>query len=129
MHELSVCQALVRQLEGLVSERGARRVCSVTVRLGVLSGVEPELLSNAYPIACAGTVAENSCLIVENSPVRVYCASCDAETETTASKLVCGLCGNWRTRLVSGGELILVSAELEMPKRGDDSCATPAGAM
>lgn len=129
MHELSVCQALVRELEGLVSQRGAQRVCSVTVRIGVLSGVEPELLRHAYPIACAGTVAEGSCLEIENVPLRVKCDSCGAETEVTPVHMTCGLCGNWRTSLVSGGELVLLRAELEMPHRGDSSCATPAGVM
>jgi hydrogenase nickel incorporation protein HypA/HybF len=129
MHELSVCQALVDQLEALVQEHGARRVCRVVVRVGVLSGIEPELLRQAYPIACAGTVAEGSRLDIENAPVRVHCPSCGAETDVTTSKMTCGLCGNWRTRLISGGELVLVTAELEKPERGTDTCATPVGAM
>ncbi len=129
MHELSVCQALVRHLDDLAREYAARRVCSVTVRIGVLSGVEPQGLRQAYPIACAGTLAEDSRLVIEDAPGRVQCPSCGAETETVSVHRVCGLCGNWRARLVSGGELVLIHAEFEIAERGSDSCAIPAGAM
>lgn len=129
MRELSVCQALVRLLEGLAQEHSASRVCRVTVRIGVLSGVEAEALHRAYPIASAGTRAEGSTLQIENMPARVECPSCGTESHVESSRLVCGLCGNWRTRLISGGELVLVSADLEVPDRGTPICATPVAVI
>jgi hydrogenase nickel incorporation protein HypA/HybF len=45
--------------------------------------------------------------------VRVRCRTCRAETDAEPNRLVCGTCGDFRTDLISGDELLLVSVELE----------------
>ena len=60
MHELSVCNALISQVEAIAREHGAGRVESITLQLGALSGVEPPLLERAYPLAAAGTLADGA---------------------------------------------------------------------
>ncbi len=113
MHELSICQGLMRQVTAIAQQHHARSVSLIRLRIGPLSGVEPELLMQAFPIASAGTVAANATLTVERQAVRVRCRQCGAETEATANRLVCGECGHWQTQLVSGDEMILQSVELE----------------
>lgn len=112
MHELSVCQALIGQVESVARERGASVVKSVLVRLGPLSGVEAPLLEQAYPLASAGTVAESSKLLIEPAPIRVKCETCGAETEAAPNRLLCASCGDYHTRLLSGDEMMLMSVEL-----------------
>ena len=53
MHELAICQALIAQIEDIAGQR-ASRVRHVCLGVGPLSGVEPRLLENAYPLVCAG---------------------------------------------------------------------------
>ena len=53
MHELSICNALLDQVERIAAERGAHSVAKIVLRIGPLSGVEPELLRNAYPLFAA----------------------------------------------------------------------------
>lgn len=113
MHELSVCQALVDQLRELAQRESAQRVTRVLLRVGPLSGVVPELLEHAFPIAAAGTVAEGSAIAIEHAGLRVRCRACSAETDAEPGSLVCGRCGDFRTDLLSGDELLLVSVELE----------------
>lgn len=113
MHELSICQGLIGEVTRVAREERAQRVVSVTVRIGPLSGVEPELLRGAYPLASAGTVAEEARLIVERSAVRVRCLECGVESDAEPTRLLCAACGRWRVRLVSGDELLLASVELE----------------
>ena len=113
MHELSICQSLMNQVESIALEHKARSVTSVVIAMGPLSGVEAQLLKNAYPIASAGTVAEHAELIVKTLPIRVKCNQCGSESDATPNKLICKQCGDWRTTLVSGDELILMSVELE----------------
>ena len=79
MHELAICQALIEQVEAIARQRAAR-VARVRVAVGPLSGVEPRLLERAYPLACAGTVAEGSELAIDEVPVRVRCRDCGAES-------------------------------------------------
>lgn len=112
MHELSVCQAMIGQLEAVAAEHGAPAVLALRVQIGPLSGVEPELLERAFPLASAGTLAEGAALRLETLPLRVACTKCGAETEARANRLVCGACGDWQTRLISGDELLLASVEL-----------------
>ena len=113
MHELSVCQALIEQVERVARENDASRVVSIVITVGPLSGVEPQLLEHAYPLAAAGTIAENATLTVETVPVRVRCRTCGAETEASPNRLVCGACGDWQADVTSGEEMILTRVEIE----------------
>ena len=116
MHELSVCLALLDQVQTIAKEQGASRVERILLRLGPLSGVEAALLANAYPLAAAGTIAEHALLEIEPAPVRVHCRECGAETDATPNRLICGECGDFRTNLVSGDELLLASLEFTIAK-------------
>ena len=116
MHELSICQSLMNQIESIALENNAQSVTSVVIAMGPLSGVEAQLLKNAYPIASAGTIAEHAELIINTLPVRVKCNQCGSESDALPNKLVCKECGDWRTTLLSGDELMLMSVELEKSK-------------
>lgn len=111
MHELSVCQALVLQVERIALEQQAQ-VCSITVGIGPLSGVEPALLEQAYPLAVAGTCLSAARLVIDSLPVRVHCRSCLKDTVAAPNRMLCAECGDWRTELLSGDELLLSSVEL-----------------
>ena len=107
MHELAICQALIGQVTDVARQQRATAVSDIYVRVGPLSGVEGPLMKNAFPVAAAGTVADNAGLHLEATPIRVRCEECGAESEVRMNRLVCGQCGDWRTTLVSGDELIL----------------------
>jgi hydrogenase nickel incorporation protein HypA/HybF len=113
MHELSVCQAMMAQVEAIAARENAERVTAITVHIGPLSGVEADLLADAFPIAAAGSAAEGAELRFERLPVRVRCTACGAETDASVNRLLCGACGDYRTRLISGDEMLLASVELE----------------
>lgn len=116
MHELAICQSLMEQVESIAHERDAKRVTSITIGMGPLSGVEFQLLKNAYPIASAGTVAADAELVIEHLPIRVRCNQCGSESDALPNKLTCKQCGDWRTTLISGDEMMLMSLELEKQK-------------
>ncbi|MDX2418370.1 MAG: hydrogenase maturation nickel metallochaperone HypA [Xanthomonadales bacterium] len=112
MHEMSICQALMDQVERIASEQGASRVDKIVLSIGPLSGVEPELLSRAYEVSRAGTVAESAELEIETGPIVVECRSCGASGEAAASRLVCPSCGDWQVNLTQGDELLLLRLEV-----------------
>ncbi len=114
MHELSVCQALLKEVLAVAERHNAKGISAIRLRIGPLSGVEPELLRQAYPLACAATPAEGARLVIEALPIRVQCLSCGAETEASPNRLLCGRCGDWHTRLLSGDEMLLTGVELEV---------------
>ena len=116
MHELSVCLALTRTVSGIASANGATRVERIRLLVGPLSGIETPLLEHAFPLAAAGTPAEGALLEVRAAPVVVACTICGAETECAPNRLLCGSCGDFRTRVVSGEEMLLESVDLDLPE-------------
>jgi hydrogenase nickel incorporation protein HypA/HybF len=112
MHELSVCLALMQQVERIAREHGAGGVERIMLQLGPLSGVEAPLLERAWPLAATGTIAHAAQLVIERAPVRVRCTQCDAVSDVPPNRLLCSACGDFRTRLVSGDEMLLVNLQL-----------------
>jgi len=113
VHELSVCLSLLDQVRAIAAERGASRVTRIELTVGPLSGVETDLLESAWPMAAAGTIAAESEFIVSATGIVVRCSRCAAESEASSNNLVCQACGDHRTSVVSGEEMILQRLELE----------------
>ena len=84
-----------------------------------LAAVERTGRARAFPIAAAGTVASAATLHLDFMPVRVTCGECGKESEVPANRLVCEHCGDWRTQLLSGDELMLERVVLDTAGRGD----------
>jgi len=112
MHELAICQGLIREVARVAAGHGAARVKSVTVTVGPLSGVETAALEAAFPIARAGSVASDAALIVETSEISIRCKQCGSQSAAPINRLVCGACGHSRVQILSGDELLLKSIEL-----------------
>ena len=112
MHELSVCIALMEQVQRIAAEHKAARVDRIVLQLGPLSGVEASLLQHAWPLASVGTLAESAQLVIESMPVKVKCTQCGATSEVQPNRLLCADCGDFRTRLLSGDEMLLANLEL-----------------
>lgn len=112
MHELAIAQALVSEVERIAAEHGARSADLVAIRIGALAGVEASLLERAFSVASAGTVAVKAKLEIETGPMVVWCPSCGVESEAKAAKALCAVCGDWKVRVVSGEELLLVRVGL-----------------
>lgn len=115
MHELSLCQALVAQLESVSAANGGGAVELVRLRIGPLSGVEAPLLERAFPLAAAGTIAAGAELRIASAPLVVQCVACGAQTDALPNRMLCGSCGGFRVRTVSGDEMLLESVELAAP--------------
>jgi hydrogenase nickel incorporation protein HypA/HybF len=117
MHELAVCESLLREAEKVARTHGARAVSCMRLAIGPLAGVEPSLLEQAFSIARTGTVAAGAELAIEWLPLRVRCGSCGAESTATPNRLCCARCADWRTELVSGDEMLLTSLELVLESK------------
>ena len=126
MHELSICQALLEQVESIAREHHSARIERIVLRIGPLSGVEAPLLKQAYPLAAAGTVAEHARLDIESMPVRIRCRSCSTESEVAPNRLLCAACGDYRTDLISGDEMLLARVELLQPEAASSVLPAPS---
>ena len=126
MHELSICQAVLSQVAEIAHARGAIAVERIVLEIGPLSGIEPALLAHAFVVARAGSCAAHATLAIETTEVTVSCIVCGAQSQTAPNRLLCGVCGGYRTRIVTGEELRLRRVELRIPEPQAASVAASA---
>ena len=112
MHELSIAQAIVEQVEQIAREHTGRILC-VTVSVGQLSGVDGEALEFAFPLAAEGTPAAGAKLIIEPVPARALCRSCGREFVPDFLAWVCEHCGASGVEVKGGRDLLIKSVEID----------------
>ena len=112
MHEFSVVQSLIDVVEREARARNAVAVSRVQVRVGQLSGVEPELLRTAFELVRETTLAKGASLDIDYVQTRWGCAECGQPLEPR-TRLRCTACGG-PPKLLAGEELDLDSLELRL---------------
>lgn len=114
MHEYSLITALVSRVVEEANRRNASKVHSLSVRVGELSGVEPDLLESAYEVIREGTACQGAELRVERVPARWACPRCQRPIPQ-GEALSCPECRAPAELKEGGDALILLSIELEVP--------------
>jgi hydrogenase nickel incorporation protein HypA/HybF len=110
MHELSITQGVVDICQ---STAAGRRVISVTLLIGELSGVVPEAIEFCFEACTRETPLEGARLIIEQIPARGSCRSCSAEFPLRAYYSSCPGCGGHDVTVISGEELRVKEMEVE----------------
>ncbi len=111
MHELGIAMEVLRLSRERLGAAGGR-IASVTVAVGELSAVEPDLLRFAWEAAVRGTPDEGAAMAIEWCRARQTCASCgDVPERAPGSWLrLCPQCGG-ALRVEGGQELDLLRVE------------------
>lgn len=113
MHELSIAISIVELAQEEAERRGVQ-VEAVHLKLGALSGVVKEALLSSYEMACEDTPLQGSRLVVEEIPIVVFCAQCQAQRRLgSAQWFYCPECGTPTSEIVQGKELEVVALELQ----------------
>ena len=90
MHELGVVFHIIDDLTEVGKENDIEKIHSVTLQLGEVSGVVPELLTDAWKWAAAKTELMNGAeLIIETLPAVTFCEDCKSEYETVKHGKIC----------------------------------------
>lgn len=114
MHELSIAQALVTELEAVRRREGVLRVVSCRVAVGRLSGVDPQSLSDAFPIVADESEVAGVALHIESVPLGVHCEACGQDGQVDGYTVRCLACGSDKVTVTTGRELHIVSVELDV---------------
>lgn len=107
MHELGICDALLKMVRQTVEEESLEGVNSVTVEVGTLSGVIPRFLSDCWIAVLDGTELEGVPLKVDTVEGEAQCLDCGRVFTADLEKLVCPACGGNKLTPVSGYDLTL----------------------
>jgi len=112
MHEYSIVQALLARVEQEARTREARAVVALTVQIGELSGVEPDLLAAAWELIRERTLCAGAPMSIRSTPARWSCPSCGGEIRR-GTALRCPEC-QVPARLTAGDEILLERIEMEV---------------
>ena len=107
MHELGICDALLRMLRNVAEEEELKNVQSITVEVGTLSGVVPRFLSDCWQAVIDGTEFEKTDMIVETIEGRAQCLDCGEKFIANLERLSCPNCGGNKLNPISGTDLTL----------------------
>lgn len=108
MHEVGIMESTLAAVRREALARQAAHVDRIVLRIGVLSGVEPEALRFAFEACSPGTLAEGAEFDIERVPATAHCATCDRDFPAGRGFICCCPgCGNYSGDLRSGRELEL----------------------
>lgn len=113
MHELGIMTSAMEAVLEQARARGARQVHRVVLRIGALSGVEPEALRFAFDVVTRETPAAGADLEIDAVPARAYCVGCAEEFAAESGfTFSCPRCGGLSAELRHGRELELSRIEI-----------------
>ena len=106
MHELGIVMNVIKQVEQVAAENGVKQVCRLSMEVGEVSSVVPELFQDCFEWAKKKTAylkeAELELVILEGIS---YGRDCKRTYPTTAYARQCPNCGSGNTYLVTGNEI------------------------
>lgn len=113
MHELSIAENILSIVEDYARRNDASKVVSVKLRIGEMSGVQPEPLAFCFEICANGTVAEGASLEIERVPLSARCRACNVAFDVEGYCFLCPDCGSTEVEIISGRELQVTEMEVE----------------
>ena len=112
MHEYSIVDALLRQIDTEARRVNATRVHRVELKIGELAGIERELLALAFEAYRDETICAGAELTIHAQPARWSCPAC-GKSAAAGVNLRCADCQTPLT-LAEGDEIILERLEMEV---------------
>lgn len=122
MHELGIVVKVLEQVDQLAAEYKAEKILKVTMEVGEVSSIVPDLFTDAFDWAKKKTrfaqEAELEMIIIEG---RTYCRSCGETYKTVAHGKKCPHCGSFDTYLLTGDQIIIKDISAVFEEDGDDT--------
>ena len=113
MHELGIAEAALRQVAAQAREAGATHVHRIVLRIGTLSGVDPDALRFAMEVVLPESPAAGAVFEIEVVPARARCQKCSGEFSPADGYLFeCPHCHAFGGTILQGKELDLASLEI-----------------
>jgi len=113
MHEYSIVDSLLQLAQEHAIKNNAKKVTKLEIKIGVLSGVEPELLKTAFDTFKEGTMCEDAEFIMKIQPVVIRCKDCQTQTTLKKDEYLCPKCKSGNLEIIDGEDMYLMSLELE----------------
>ncbi|MBQ0014436.1 MAG: hydrogenase maturation nickel metallochaperone HypA [Clostridia bacterium] len=112
MHELGVVFTVIDKIEDVAKENELTCVKTVTLELGEVSAVLPELLIDCWKWAVPKhEIMKEAELKIETLPAVTFCSDCKKTYSTVAHGKTCPYCSGGNTYLIQGNEFNIKEIE------------------
>ena len=109
MHEAAIAEGLV---DGVTERLPGRRITSVRVEIGALSGVVPDALRFCFSLATEGTPLAGADLEISEPAAKCECVVCGQSFEPEDGRILLCPCGSANVTVVSGQQLQITSVKV-----------------
>lgn len=114
MHETSIARRLLEQIKSICAENDVKGAVTVQLEVGVMSGIEAELLKTAFTRLVCDTSLHGSTLDITTVPLTAACDQCETTIEVRDFDFRCPQCRQ-PLNVQTGEELRLVSLTTTEP--------------
>jgi hydrogenase nickel incorporation protein HypA/HybF len=105
MHELRIAQEIINITQREMVTRKLNNISKIGLKIGALSGIDPEALSFGFEASTADSELAGVELDIEFIPVKGKCDSCRADFEVDDFLFICPQCGSNEVTVTEGEEL------------------------
>lgn len=113
MHEFSLASDIVDIVTQSAVNAEAKKVLSITLEIGEISGVEEPALMTALDSLMPGTIMEMAKIEVIKTQGLARCNECKTEYEIKDMFTLCPVCNSYYKEIISGKEFNVKSLDIE----------------
>ena len=107
MHELGICDALLKMVRGIAKDEELQEITRITVEVGSLSGVVPAYMTDCWAAVTDGTELQDVEFVVDELEGTAQCMDCGKEFPADVNRLRCPHCGGEKLVPLTGRDLTL----------------------
>ena len=107
MHELGICDALLKMVRNIAKEEELERIDRITVEVGSLSGVVTAYMADCWEAVTDGTELEGVEFVIEELKGTARCLDCGVEFPADVDHMRCPKCLGDKLTPLTGRDLTL----------------------
>ena len=113
MHELSICQSMLKIVDSTMEQHGGARLRKIFLDVGRGSTIEPILLKEAFAVLTSDGPYEGTELVINDIPISGRCRECEKAFVYEELAFGCPECGSTNIEITAGLELDVKALEVD----------------
>ncbi|MFP4365621.1 MAG: hydrogenase maturation nickel metallochaperone HypA [Bacteroidales bacterium] len=113
MHEFSIAQSIIDIAEDSAKKENCRKITSIKLEVGTLSGIVLEALETAMEFAVKKTMLEGAQVEIVKIDAKAECKNCGHNFSITGHFQPCPRCKSFKHLLLKGDKIKVMSLEAE----------------
>jgi hydrogenase nickel incorporation protein HypA/HybF len=113
MHEMSLVESVIESILDLKEKNDWKKINRITLKIGKMRQVIPDIMEFAYTAASKSTELEGSDMVIMQVEMEFFCKSCNRRWGEEDMAFICPYCGSSEVEMIHGMELEIDSMEVE----------------